>query len=260
MSEPLVCIGSCNRAWRRAQVEYEEAKRAYPRHLAEIADSVASGEITPEEAAKIRPEPPKQPTITPYLGEPFWCSRCMARIGAALTDLDELAGVWQAMADGHRGQPDKDRVSGTSEGGSPSPITDALDELYGDLRDIEDNYREWHPELGSSPYRGARGAFARTLVASWLAAHFDGIITEKGASDAGETILRWHRRIQAAAKAKPESVRKPVPCPRCRQRSLVLETDRDLVRCSNEDCNRVMSREDYDDLADVAAGAAGLAS
>lgn len=267
MSEPLVCIGSCNRAWRRAQVEYEEAKRRYPDLLAQYEADVAAamkleGAAYDHVVARIiRPEPPEKPTLTPHLGEPIWCSRCMARIRSALNELDDLAGVWQAMADGHRGVSEKDRVSGSSEGATPSPIADALDELYGDLRDIEDNYREWHPELGDTPYRGGRGAFARSMVVGWLTAHIDGILAEKGASDAGEMILRWHARIQAAAKAKPEMVRKAAPCPRCQQRSLVLEVDRDLVRCSNEDCNRVMSREDYDDLADVAAGAAaGLAS
>ncbi|HLU99153.1 MAG TPA: hypothetical protein VKZ89_20150 [Thermobifida alba] len=230
------CPGPCNRHWRAARDAHADA-----------IDTWAAAD--PE----TRGQAPDPPDLTPVPGEPVWCRRCAGAVRAALADLDNLAAILTAASDGHRGHADDTgRIRSTKTSPSPSPAADLLDELYGDLCKVETDWREVCG-YGPRPARG-RGASALTTVIAWLGHHLTDILAHPGSVDFGLRVLRWQRRLQAAAKARPPGRRKPAPCPRCDRRTLIFEDDRELVRCENLDCNRVMTVDEYDAHAAQQAG------
>ena len=95
------CPGPCNRRWREARDAYKQALADYD----------------PLDSAQSRPDPPE---IRPWPGEPVWCAECTTGIVLKLAQLDYLAGILSAYADGHRQSADLERVSGTAEPASPS--------------------------------------------------------------------------------------------------------------------------------------------
>ncbi|MFE6305015.1 hypothetical protein [Nocardiopsis sp. NPDC057823] len=238
-----LCEGPCNRAWRRARDEHAYALEAFKGALAdwEGAAPATRGD---------RPDPPAAPTIAPVPGDPVWCPRCTGAIRAALADLDNLAALLAATADGHRGQgDDRDRVTASAEAPSPSPIADVLDQLYGYLSTIEGQWRQAR-DYGSRPAR-SRGAGALTTVIAWLGRHLDDILADPGSTGFGTSVLKWQRLLQRMTKTQPERRRRAAPCPRCDRRTLIYEEDRGLVRCENPDCGRVMTPAEYDAHADT---------
>lgn len=234
MTQPTVCPGRENDAWRRATVDYHQA--------------LLNWQNTPEQQ---RGDRPTRPDHTPTTGDPIWCRRCTATIRARLNTLDDLAALAAATADGNRGTGDREKVAGSTEPPSPSPTQNMLDELYRDLVDLEDWHRD-EMRYDRRPQRGNAGAGARTLVIAWLAAHLDTILRRPGATDAGHTILHWHRRLQAATKSKPDTIRLPTRCPRCDLRSLRRKDD-GYIHCDNQSCGRLMSETEHDEVADQQA-------
>ncbi|WP_304452886.1 hypothetical protein [Nocardiopsis sp. YSL2] len=232
------CEGPCNRGARQARYDYEDAVNAWQ---AAITDWEAANPDTRGD----RPERPAEPDIEWVSGDPVWCGRCRGAIRVALADLENLAALVAAESDGHRGRgDDSDRVRASKSAPSPSPAADTLDELYGFLATTEADWREAR-EYGPRPER-SRGAAARTVVIAWLREHLDDILNNHGSAPFGIGVLRWQRVLQHLAKARPPGRRKPVPCPRCDRRTLVHEEDRDLIRCENPSCGRVMTTTDYD--------------
>ena len=103
------CPGSCNFRWRAAMDAWRQAMAEYER----------SGRL---DAAQSRPDPP---LAAPWPGEPVWCGTCTARIRLRLAQLDTLAGLLAATADGHRQAPPDGYV--TRSAATPSPSRAAYD-------------------------------------------------------------------------------------------------------------------------------------
>jgi hypothetical protein len=230
------CPGNCNRRFREAREAYGQAMLAYD----------------PLDPDQSRPEPPE---IRPWPGEPVWCARDAARIGRELAELDEVASLLAASADGYTSASSDQRVSGSPSHPSPSPAGDDLDELVSVLAGWEDAYREvrgWP----SPPRRGSLASRLTSCVA-WLATHLPGILAHEGIGEPfGSEICTWHREMVAKAKAGARKIRKPLRCPGCGLLTLVWDEGEPDVRCGNRDCAVVMSYSTYEAEIQVRAGAA----
>jgi hypothetical protein len=222
------CAGPCNTKWREAQDAFTEALAAYD----------------PLDAAQSRPD---RPSIQPWLGEPLWCGTCAAKVSVRLAQLDDIAAVLAATADGHRAVTLEGRVSGSAEPPSPSQAADDLDELSSMLAEWERIYRAlkgWP----SPPPRGDLTSFETACIA-WLRWKLRGILAHPDiAADFGREILQWHRETAASAKAGVRTLRKPLRCPSCGLLTLVWTEGEDRVDCQNTEggCARVMSYADYE--------------
>ncbi|TYK45182.1 hypothetical protein [Actinomadura decatromicini] len=254
-----ICPGRCNAGYRRALATYEEARQewdaecsALPEVLAEWRAAVAEHGEDVAGPRPERPEEPEPPGWIPRPGEPVWCASCVASIRRSLADLDELASLRLTMTDGYQapGQAITDRVSSTKSARTPSPGQDDLDDLLRWLTSWEIAYRDtqgWpHP-----PYRGAN-APALTSAIAWMLQRVDAVLAHPDlAEDFGREVLIEHSKLQAATSTRPPLRHKPLPCPRCRRRSLFLHDD-DRIHCNNEDCRRVMSKEEYEEYEEEA--------
>ena len=231
MSSEEACPGPENRRYREAWDTYRQALDSYD----------------PLDSAQSRPDPPE---IQPRPGDPVWCGDCAARISLRLAELDELAGLLAATADGLRGDGEAERVSGSAEPASPSRAADDLDEMWGMLSGWETIYRDLNGWLSPPP----RGELARreTACVNWLRRHLKGILASPVAADFGLEILQWHREGEGSAKAGRRTVRKPMRCPshNCRMLSLFwTEGDKD-VHCMNPSCRRILSLREYEEEAE----------
>lgn len=206
MPEP--CIGSCNSRWRRL---------------------TEAGEDIPEE-------------LLPYPGDPVFCQRDSSIIRREVAELDDLASIAAAAADGHRSQPGTQRVSGTARISSPSPAADDLDDLACMLRGWESAARGTDPSA-------RRGYLATeiTTVVCWLVAHHDAIIGNPDlAPDYAAEVRQWHRRLATSSKAGTGTHQKGRPCPRCDRYSLWWREGDEYVECQTPSCGRLMSLSDYE--------------
>jgi len=231
MSGEVACPGPENR-------RYREAWDAYRRALADY---------DPLDSAQSRPDPPE---IQPWPGDPVWCRDCAGRIGLRLAELDDLAGLLAATADGLRGEGDRERVSGSAVPPSPSRAGDDLEEMWGMLSGWETIYRDLNGWLSPPP----RGELARreTACIDWLRRHLKSILVSDIAADFGLEILQWHREGESSAKAGRRTVRKPMRCPsqNCRMLSLFWTEGDKEIYCKNPDCRRVLSLAEYEEEAE----------
>ncbi|HEX8866696.1 MAG TPA: hypothetical protein VF821_13655 [Lentzea sp.] len=189
----------------------------------------------------------------PIPGEPVWCRQDQARIRRQLAELDDLAALLNMQADGHREQGGERGSRGVHQP-SPSPIADELDELTRWLLDWEDAYRELPEHNWPSPPRRGMLASTRSTSIAWLGERLDGVLASPFAADFGREVSQWHRRLAVMVKAGTGRHIKPVPCPRCDHKALVWHEGDDHIRC--EQCGRLLSLTDYDDLVRTAAQAA----
>lgn len=255
------CPGPCNRAYRRAVDDYETAKVIYEQALAKYDEEtlpayeaayawweehIDAGVLVVREPT--RPEPPTEPakpTEGYNLQDPVWCSRDAGRIRTALTTLDDLASLLGSWADGHRGATSSQRYGTTgtrAHPGSPSPIGDTLDELYGALVQVEDDWREYC-DYPKRPQR-ARDARARRQTIAFLFEELRSILDNPGSVRFGLGILAWERRLQAMTTSEPVVQRRPGRCPRCRKRALRSRND-GYTQCA--ECGRLLTEEEYQD-------------
>ncbi len=237
MSDEQACVGSCNRAWREAREAFKQALADYD----------------PLDANQSRPIPP---SIQAWPGNPFWCGRCKSRIRETLAELDDLAALLWATADGHRAAPGGQRVSGTSVQMSPSAAGDDLEELTSMLQGWEQAYRDLK-DWRSLARRGHLASAVTTCIA-WLSAHLDEILVAPFAVDFGQEVLQWHREFTNKTKAGARTLRRPLRCPRPQCRLLTLTwTEGDThVICSNPDCGAHIPLAEYE--AEVARLGAAL--
>ena len=234
MSSEQACPGTCNRHYREAHELFKQALADYD----------------PLDSAQSRPIPPD---IQPWPGDP-WCSRCKSRIRETLAELDDLAALLMATADGHRGSGlDSERVSGTAGHMSPSAAGDDLEELASMLRGWEDAYRE----LRDWPSLARRGhlAAAVTTCITWLSLHLDEIVTAPFAEDFGAEVMKWHREFTNKAKAGQRTLRKPLRCPRCQMLLLTWTEGDSHVICGNPDCGTHIPLAEYEAETDRRAEA-----
>ena len=218
------CPGKCNFHYRQARAAFDEALAAYD----------------PLDPAQSRPIPPQ---IIAVPGNP-WCGGCQATIRRELAEIDDLAAILAAAADGHRSASAGERVAGTPGRRSPSPAADLLEELYTVMNGWETAYRGCDP----LPRRGYLASALTTTVA-WMVTHFDGMITHPGiAVPFGDEVRQWHRALRSRTKAGAGKIRKPVPCPRCDEMLLIWNEGDTYVRCAGRDCGRMLSLDDYADI------------
>lgn len=226
------CPGSCNRAYRESRVADERALRTWT-------------ETDPAD----RGDRPAKSRIEPVLGDPVWCGRCASGIRKMLVELDDLAAMYAAEADGHRSGPGGERVSGSTGRRSPSPAADDLDELYGVLHG-------WESALRGEDPQARRGFLANniTSVVTWLSSHFDTAISHPDiAPDFGQDVRRWHKTLRALTKAGADRHTKKRACPRCDLRTLTWREGDDDVECGN--CGKLMALDDYEDYERMLAAA-----
>ena len=229
MSDEQACPGTCNRRWREARKEYRQA----------LADYDLEGRLDPHQS---RPDPP---SAQPWPGNP-WCGRCKSRIRETLAELDDLAALLMATADGHRAAPGGQRVSGTTVHLSPSGAGDDLEELTAMLTGWEAAYRDLK-EWRSLARRGHLASAVTTCIA-WLSVHLDEILVAPFAADFGAEVLQWHREFTNKTKAGARTLRRPLRCPRPQCRLLTLTwTEGDThVICSNPDCGAHIPLAEYE--------------
>lgn len=230
------CPGSCNAPWRRAEQRQQEARAAHARAVLEWAalPAVARGE---------KPEPPEPHDVHPVPGDPTWCPACTAAIRSAVRDLDDLAALLAATADGHRTRPPAGRVSGTPTPASPSRAHDTLDELFRELVGVETWWRQVNG-FDAAPRRGG-GAHARSTVVAWLGQHLDGILARDDSVRFGQGILDWRARLWSLTRSGPVQPRRGARCPNCHTRALAL-VDGGITRCRA--CSTVVSDDEYERL------------
>lgn len=222
------CPGMCNKKYRDLWAEYRQANADYD----------------PLDSRTSRPEPP---VMEPWCGEPEWCARCSAQISQQFSELDDLAALRMAPADGHASSTAAERVSGSSgssEPPSPSQAADDVLDLTLDLAAWETAYRE----LMRWPSAARRGQLAdrRTSCHAWLQERLPGILTAPFAADFGAEILTWHRVLTGPAKAGVRTLRKPLRCPSCKWLTLFWTEGETQVYCQNDTCGRILSLADYE--------------
>jgi hypothetical protein len=230
------CPGPCNAAHRKAEEAYRAA-------VAGHMNRVLGGEDS---------DPPQPHTLRPEPGQPVWCRRCASIIRACLAELDDLTAILEAEVAGKRGQAG-DKVSGSAGSPSPAPKADDVDEILTTLEEWEQAYRD----LRQWPARPLRGRTAPRGIGcvSWLTRHLDGILGSPMAVDFGAEILRLHRMAQEASRTSPDTVRKPIPCPRCNRRSLIHKGGDKHVKCEVDTCGRLLTLQEYDDMVAATARA-----
>jgi hypothetical protein len=232
------CPGNCNSRYHKACEAYREAMMTYD----------------PLDPDQSRPEPPD---IRPRgWGRPVWCSEHAAQIRRELAQLDDLAALLAATADGYDAKPRTERVAGTSVPASPSEAADVLDEMNSMLTGWEQAYRDLRG-WPSPPPRGD-DASAQTTCIAWLTVHLDGILATAYAEQFGRQVLDWRRILARSTKAGVRKLRLPLRCPRCHLLVLVWTEGEDTVNCENPDCARVMTRSEYEAEVEVEAAAAAI--
>jgi hypothetical protein len=233
-----VCPGSCNSTYRRRRALYEADAAEYARKLELLRDG---DEV---------PEPPQPPDISPWYGSPVWCGKCMSSIREQLAELDDLAALAGAIPPLARPADDgSGKVTGTRSAPSPSARMDDLEDLNSWLRSWEAAARD---EDDPRPRRGILARESTTLTA-WLYHHYDVLILNPDAAkDFGEEVKRWHRDLVKRAAAGQIRRHQKRPCPRCDLYTLWLTVGDEYVKCVNDDCGRVLSRQEYDALTDAA--------
>lgn len=281
------CPGPCNRRYRKtidsylhaqilhgqALAEYEQAlpdlQAAYHAAMDTYAEAHAwwkahadAGVLVVREPTSPTFPPPPAPPAEPAeedlaytRGDPVWCSRDAGLIRGALRNLDDLASALEAVADGRRGAAISQKygtIGTPAHPGSPSPIGDTLDVLYGQLVKCEDDWREANGYL-DRPQR-ARDSRARRLTIAFLESELRGILNHPGSVAFGLGILAWERRLQAMTTSEPVVQRRPARCPRCRQRALRSRRD-GMTQCA--ECGLLMHEDEYQALLDEDEGGAG---
>ena len=225
------CQGPCNQAARKAWDTYEQAVTA---HTAAVQKWLA----TPGDDRGKQPEPPVPPTTPVAVGSPIWCGRCVSAIRAALSKLDDEAAVVAAGVDGYRGAA----LVGPNGVSAPDHkvIVDSLDELFGMLVEVEDQWREARG-YPTRPRRG-RGAHARMVSVAWLSGQLPDILLHPGSVGFGLAVLGWQRRLRRMAATDPVNGRSPIRCPSCREVQ-VRRKDDGWYECA---CGRLLTEAEHD--------------
>ncbi|GAA3027395.1 hypothetical protein [Streptosporangium longisporum] len=231
-----MCPGRCNQPYRDAVDFYDQAVIAYE-------EARAAWRFPLRYPAK--PVPPAPPDVRLYLGDPVWHPGCAQRIHAALRELDDLASQAQAEVDGHRdagARYGRTGVTAKTHAGSPSPVTDLLDQLYGDLIAVEDPWRRARG-YQARPQR-TRGGSARRASIAFLLDELDLILEDPWSVDFGRSVLAWQHRLRALTKSDPAARRSPIRCPRCKEVARLWLQDDGYYKCGT--CEKLMSQSEHD--------------
>jgi hypothetical protein len=266
------CPGPCNRRYQHAVDDHPAALTAYEYAIDTFAAALpeyqravevwqehtaAGGLVLVEPLPPMHPGEPPAPPTEYQPGDPVWCSRCAGAIRRALAGLDDLASLLDSWADGHRGATSGEKLGKTgakATTGSPSPIADTLDALYGALVKTEDDWREARDGYARRPTR-ARDARARRLTIAFLLTELRDILNHPGSLKFGLGVLAWEKRLRALTTEEPVVRRRlAVRCPRtkCRQRALRTRDD-GYTQCGV--CGQLLNEDEYQALIDEQDGA-----
>ena len=239
-----LCPGACNSRWRKAQALYKAALADYDEAVRSRLLAVHASTAAGRDGQGPEPSAPEPPAVRPWAGEPVWCARCASGIHQELSELDDLIAMLLAVPD-LRGDPGQaGKISGTRGRRSPSPYSDDADELAAWARSWESAVRGTDP----APRRGYLST-ELTATLGWLGAHFHTLIADENlGADFGTEIRDWHRSLKRKARAGTATRPMGRPCPRCRLYTLWLTDGEEHIRCVNPDCQRLLSREEYDEL------------
>jgi hypothetical protein len=194
---------------------------------------------------------------SPSYGDPVLCHRCISGLRDCLDEIDRLAAIASATADGHRGSTGSDDSAirmhrGGSASKSPSPVFEDLDEMASCL------YRWMRLKR---PAAARLGLLAReiTETAYWLKFNLPSFTDDREhAADFQAEITGWHSRLIRRGKAGVALFNKPLPCPRCRLIGLQQERGSEVVKCA--ECGRIMTVLEYDEMAAEADAQASAGS
>lgn len=191
-------------------------------------------------------------------GDPVWCRSCQRRIRVALTKIDELCTWVEGQADGYAGRTGGDgRGGGARRGGAPdlSPAIDLVDQVYGELRLIELDWRMIQGLSGSGRHGFGRTAYDRALVINFLQQHLASIMRHRKMIKPLGRILSYQVILQHMTHSEPARRDRPGRCPRCHNVNVLHTEDDDLIHCRY--CPSVITEEEYDlevvDRPDAAA-------
>ena len=129
---------------------------------------------------------------------------------------------------------------------SPSPAIDDLDELYRWLVAWETYYRDLHD--GHRAAAGYLAGLAGRVNSLGTDGHLDGLLLTELAEPFGEETRRWHRELVAKTHSARSAKHVKKPCPRCRLYTLWEEIGQEYIRCINKDCNRMMTRDELNQI------------
>lgn len=261
------CPGKCNSVAREVHTAYDTAlpqwrnvayylatRPGNPDDAHDPGPAPDDWDITDDDAKALGLEPrPAKPEKTFREGAPIWCGACISSARRALAEIDRLAYTLAAHSDGHRGAASGEQISRRVAGPrTVSPIIEMLDRLYGEVTDVED---EWRQYCGYLPVRrsGVRGSHNRSTAIAFISERLDAILAEPEYTEFGHRILKWERLLMAQTKSEPVTRRRPGRCPRCRMVSVLEVGDDDITKCG--ECGRWMSEEEYQ--RDVVHGADG---
>jgi ribosomal protein L37AE/L43A len=182
---------------------------------------------------------------TVRFGDPLLCPACASQLRNELLEIDTTAGILIAGADGYRKSTGADAAirahRNASDSGDPSPAHTMINELDSVLR-------KW--VVLKRPVASRLGAVARstTELTSWLVRELNLYVYDRDcAGEMAAEVHKWHARLEKRADAGQALIHKPLPCPRCKQKGLEQERRSKVVKC--KECGRIMSTEEYDNLA-----------
>lgn len=218
------CPGPCNARWRKAD---QEGK---PHDL--------------------RPRP----------GDPVWCDIDAARIAQAVGAMPELY-VYLHLSKAVKTADKHDR-HGSGDAPSPSTEVDNQDETVRWLWDWEQTIRrerrfteaEQFPINRERVLADAVRFIARNL--EWALENLDRDLSY----NLGDDILNEHRRLTRTTKTGDAMQHRSLACPRCARKTLVHELGTKHIACTNGECGRLLTLDEYDQLVEALAKSKGKVS
>jgi hypothetical protein len=183
---------------------------------------------------------------------PVWCPACATNIGDRLAALTGLVAALEQEVDVQRGAlGGSDPVSGSRAAPSPSGVVDDIDEITRLLEYWEDAHRE-HT---GAPFRPGR-AYGRRVPAAiaYLTGQLPALLAGPFALEFGRDVTRAHARAQRRTAQDTVRTRKPIPCPSCDLLALAHDAGAKYIGCGG--CGRLLSFDEYDSWARLAAAGA----
>jgi hypothetical protein len=174
-----------------------------------------------------------------------------------LTKIDELCTWVEGQADGFAARTGGDGRGSAHRRGSPdlSPAIDLVDQVYGELRLIELDWRMIQGLSGSSRTGSGRTAYDRALVINILQQYLDSIMKHRKMIKPLSRILSYQIVLQHMTHSEPARRDRPGRCPRCHNVNVLHTEDDDLIHCRY--CPNVITEDEYDlevvDKPDAAA-------